>query len=238
VTQWKVTYTLVEGVEVESSVKDYPAFGLELYYDGDKLVKVDHTIEAEDTASHDGLIVLSERKLQLFWELLHYRRGLPIRIASRTTEKAKQDPTKPTVRTGQVTLPMSVCLVCTIKMPTENSLTSAPLRLSTWLRFANEARNAHSDVGAVLAYYLIWEDMKGRPQKGSAGPSELELKYTRDFVSHGEVLKNKNVLAFLRAKLKGPVNQFDPNDRDHQALVRDQRKEARKLVETELDKLL
>jgi hypothetical protein len=234
--QWKVTYTIADAVEVDSQVKQYPAFGIELHYNGQRLMRVEHTVEAEDTASHDDLIVLSDRKLRLFRELLEYRRLLPIRISTRTTEKVVQAENEPTIRTGEASIGGAYCVARPINMPTEAMLSNAQPRLSAWLRLANEARHTESDTEAIHNYYAIWEDMQGRPPSGPPPwPPEVELKYTRDFVSHGEPLKNPQLKKFLKCKLGHPVNQFDPHEASHQALVRQQRRAARNLIEAELE---
>lgn len=238
-TQWKVTYTIADGVEVDRQDRQYPVFGIEVHYNGQKLMRVEHTVEAEDTASHDDLIVLSDRKLRLFWELLEYRRLSPIRISSRTTEKVVQTENQPTIRTGEVSTTSAYCVARPINMPTEAMLSNAQPRLSAWLRLANEARHTGSDAEAVRNYYAIWEDMKGVPR--SARPPwqpEVELKYTRHFVSHGEPLtKDKHLLHFLQTKLGHSVNQFDPHELSHQALIKQQREAARNLIEDELAKV-
>ena len=82
---------------------------------------------------------------------------------------------------------------------------------------------------------MIWEDMYGRPASGSA---EEELKFVRDFVSHGEELGSPALLKFLEREFGRPVTQFDPHDSDHARFVRDRRDWAWNLVERELSKYL
>jgi hypothetical protein len=237
-TKWKVRYVLATAVEVDEPVPSYPILGLDLYYSGKKLTQVEHTITAEDTASHDDLIVLSDRNLRLFWEWLEYKRCAPIRISNRTTGSVAPVPGDPA--TGGILLEGAYVIALPINMPTETALTNAQLRLAVWLRLTNEARHTASDVEAVRNYFAIWEEIKGSP-KSIPFPwsKEVQLKYTRHFVSHGEPLtKDKHLLDFLQRKLGHPVNQYDLHQPCHQALVKEGRAMAQSLIETELKKLL
>ncbi len=123
-------------------------------------------------------------------------------------------------------------------MPNPTIFTTSNTRLLVWLRLANEARNATIHADAIRNYYMISEDMHGRPQPSAAPTAEIELKFIRDFVSHGEALRNCCLLAFIQQELGRPVDQYDPTDNDQQQFVHRQRQLARELIEGELNRLL
>ena len=123
-------------------------------------------------------------------------------------------------------------------MPDPKVFSHVPARLLAWLRLANDASGSNDPVDAIRDYYMIWEDMHPA-WKIQDGPAEAtDLKLTRDFVSHGGKLKNKDVLDFVERNLGRRIEQFDPTDRAQQQFVSSQRKSARDLIEAELDKLL
>lgn len=237
--RWKTTYTLAQAVEVNNPVGNYPDIGISLLYDGDgKLIRVDHQLDTENTASEDDVFALSQQHLKLFWEVLHYQRGFPLPISSRSVEQiqAVSGTTFALISEAHVTGTAATCKV--IEMPDHDIFASPSSRLIVCLRLANEARSAVIDADAIRNYYMIWEDMKGRPTSTTVPSAANELKFVRDFVSHGEALSNSNLLAFIQAKLGKPVNQYDPTDADQQNLVRKYREQARQLVESELSKQL
>jgi hypothetical protein len=85
---------------------------------------------------------------------------------------------------------------------------------------------------------MVWEDMHGRPGPAAVGTAGEELKFIRDFVSHGEELANASLLSFLRRELGKETKRYDPHDSDHQNFLEQRREWARRLVESEIDKHL
>jgi hypothetical protein len=237
--RWKTTYTLAQAVEIDNPIGSYPDIGISLFYDTDgKLIRVEHQLDTEDTATVDDVFALSQQHLELFWEVLHYQRGFPLTISSRSAEQIQAIPGAPSIRTSEVRLTFTAAICRVIEMPDQGLFTSPNSRLIVWLRLANEARSAVIDGDAIRNYYMIWEDMQGRPTPTTAPPAANELKFVRDFVSHGEALRNRDLLAFIQAELGKPVNRYDPTDVDQQSLVRKHREQARQLVKSELSKQL
>jgi hypothetical protein len=72
-----------------------------------------------------------------------------------------------------------------IRISISGKFINAPSRLGTWLPLANVARDETPPADALRDYFLILEDMLGRDE-----PSIADIKYMRDFVSHGDRLTN------------------------------------------------
>ncbi len=232
--RWRVTHAIKAGAAVVRPLKQYPGLNMTLRYDGDTLKAVEHELQVDESFGHADVVRKSHELLVTFWELLHYLRGLPISI-----ERSSAVPLESSVAnksTGAVVAVFDALICHRMEMPREDILLDPPGRLLVWLRLANDAR-AGRDVDAIRNYYMIWEDMHGRPQEGKSPRAALELKHSRDFVSHGRV-DNKEVQKFLKQELGRSITQFDPTDRAQAALVEKLRHQARDLVEDELAKVL
>mgnify|MGYP007084712070 CR=1 FL=1 len=95
-------------------------------------------------------------------------------------------------------------------MPDPKVFSHVPARLPAWLRLANDASDSNDPVDAIRDYYMIWEDLHPA-WKIQDGPAEAtDLKLTRDFVSHGGKLKNKDVLDFVERNLEDESNSLIP----------------------------
>lgn len=234
----KVSFHLTAPVDVGNVITEYPDLGLSLAYDADnKLVRVDHYISYESNLTEDELVAMSQSHLKLFWELMHFRRGLPLQVSKHSVERLQADGSRISPHTNIVSIQSRAAICRSITMPAPRFFTSAASRFPAWLRLANEARDA-PPVDAVRNYYMIWEDIHGTPTRTNAPAEALELKFVRDFVSHGESLKNSDLLTFLELKLGRHTRQFDPTDRSHRDLVNLYRTKARTLIESEIERLI
>lgn len=236
--QWKVMYTLAQAVEVKVPVAGYIDLGISLLYDSNnKLTHVEHQLATQDTATIDDVLTLSQEQLKLFWEVLHYQRGVPLTIGSRTVEQTQTVNESAPTRTSDISITVAASFCKILDLPSRSLFLSPSGRLIVWLRLANEATSA-TDVDAIRNYYMIWEDMRGRPTLNTAPLTANRLKFVRDFVSHGEALINTALLAFIQRELGAPVNQYDPTDKAHQELIRKHREQARQLIEGEISQHL
>jgi hypothetical protein len=83
---------------------------------------------------------------------------------------------------------------------------------------------------------MVWEDMHGR--SAAVSSAGQELKFIRNFVSHGDELLDASLLTFLRRELGKETKRYDPHEPDHQNFLEQRREWARRLVESEIDKHL
>src|SRR5574337_1223923 len=234
IVRWKVAYTLRDKVPVSGTVPTYPQLRIVIRCAEGAITCIEHELSADEKASHDEVLAASQRDLSLFMELLSYEYGLPIQFETRMTERIAGNPAVPAPKTGSISIPMRVALCRSVMLPTETTLLDARPRLQSLLRYANDARNCESAEEAVRLYYAIWEDLFGTPKKDDPCIEALELKYCRDFVSHGKKLDNVDLLAYLEAKLGKGTCRFDPLNESHRAFVRRRRTLARTLIESEL----
>jgi hypothetical protein len=236
--QWKVTYRIAQSIEVTNPVTSYTDLAVSLRYDSNaKLTHVEHQLVTPNTATRDDVLALSQEQLQLFWEVLHYQRGVPLTISGRTTEQMQKIIGSPPQLTSDVSYTAAASLCRILDMPSPNLFASPNSRLIVWLRLANEATSA-TPVDAIRNYYMIWEDMYGKPTPTTTPPAAYELKFIRDFLSHGEPLNNSALLAFIQRELGVPANQYNPTDRAHQTLVRKHHEQAKHLIDGEISKHL
>ena len=236
--RWSVVNEFSVGVDVKDPVTTYPSIGLSLFYDGSKLKRIEHEFDADDVLDPIQAISASKEALKLFWELLQYRRGIVLPHCSSIARKLH--PVKGSSPTGlgyiDVCTRVSICLP--VVLPAPSFFSHADNRLIAWLRLANDAATSNSAADAIRNYYMIWEDLHPGWKAGT-GPEEAdELSYVRDFVSHGEELRNTYVLKFIKRKLGETVKQFDPSDVAQLRFVSLQRTAARSLVEKELNERL
>ncbi|MBT9283264.1 MAG: hypothetical protein KM312_11595 [Hydrogenibacillus schlegelii] len=239
--KWKVTYN-ISPVAIQIHVYEYTNLGLKFEYDNHgNLCKVVHSVDvSEEIHEHEKVFIKSEEKLYLLWEYINYAQGMPVIIESRTAERLDNH-TEPAI--GDYSLQGKMVVRKAIeKMLDEDRFLNPPPRLSAWLTLANRARDG-SDEEAIRNYYMILEDMEGRPEdgqkdeKGKPKP-ELELKYVRDFVSHGDCLTNPKLLQYLKDIFNKSVCRFDPQDPEHKNFIKSKREEARKLIEEKINKRL
>jgi len=232
-TKYIVTFKFHDDIRVYNPITEYPSICVQIKYEKDRLRSIIHTFYASEDLSQEQCVSFSKQQLSLLWELLEYRYGFPI-VPSSSHVRVEGQAADLTASVGTS---IDAILCREVILPKDELFCRHHLRLSAWLRFVNDARNSPSDPEAVRLYYAVWEDMKGRPDQ-NAPIESLHLKYTRDFVSHGGKLKNKKLLKFLKEKLEQVTYQFDPANQRHRDFVKDQRKQARKLIEREIDKEL
>jgi len=232
---WKVSHFL-KPIEYESGPTTYGSLGISFVFEGPNISGIDHEFAACDNLSKEAAAELSTQQLALVWELIWYRRGYPAQVVRRavvrlgSTSETRPSTTNFATITGQSAIVHRVCL------PEEKTLLSDHNRLKVWLRLANDARRPTSSADAIRNYYMILEDMHGRPNTAAVGT--LELKFIRDFVSHGEQLTNPALLAFLQRELGTPTNQYDPHNSRHKRFLEQRREWAMRLAQAEIDKYL
>jgi hypothetical protein len=241
-TRWKVSYSFSSPVIVQSPVSAYSHLGISLHYEHDtQLLRVEHDFYADEKTEAIKVIIKSQDQLKLFWELLHYQRGIPLPIND--ISATKLDPEGlPRIHTGMTSI-MSRASICkAIVMRDEKVFIRNDNRLLVWLWLANKARHfidtPDGNVDAIRNYYMIWEDLYGEPNKNTKPVEAWELKLIRDLVSHGYKLGNKELRKLTKAQCGKPVNQFDPTDSVQQSLVHRYRTIGRELVEAELDRMM
>ena len=232
---WRVVYEIQNRPDVATPIAGYPSLGVKLEYEGNSLVRLTHEFSPDETLSEDEAYGASLRGLRVLWELLEHERGEPPRLTRGSVTKLGAPPRA--VIAGRAQLKGSVIVVKPVSLPSDAALAAAPERLAAWLSLSNQARQASSDVEAIRNYYMVWEDMNGVPADPGPEP-ELELKYTRHFVSHGAELTDRKLLRFLEQRVAPGTNQFDPHNDVHVQFVAEQRRKARALVEAELTKRL
>jgi hypothetical protein len=201
-----------------------------------KIVQVDHELVAEESLPSAEIADISTMQLGILWDAIIYVSGYPARRADRRVERLGSVGPNSPVSTSLQTQTGQSAIVRPVRLPTETRLLTSSGRLHAWFQLANDARPPASHIDAIRNYYMIWEDMHGR---GSAPrtPGE-ELKFTRDFVSHGDPLKNTDLLAFIQREVAPGTLRYDPSDLVHQQFVEKRRQWARQLVETEINNLL
>ena len=238
-TRWKVSYTFSGAVDVQNPIVAYDSIGVSLYYNGNnKLIRVEHELDVDNLLEKYEVINTSQEQLKFFWELLHYQRGISLPISHLTVEIINPATGVRPIRTGVATIISHAAICRSIKMPDPRVFKLENNRLLVWFRLANEARDSKSAVDAIRNYYMIWEDSHGVPTKANAPKEAIELKFVRDFVSHGLKLENPELLKFIEDQFGKSINQFDPTDAVQQDFVNRYRTLGRNLVETELDRLL
>lgn len=235
---WKVSHHLQTQILYQSGPTIYPTLGVTLILQDSAISQVDHKLSANDQLSETDVIELSTQQLAVVWELINYRWGYPVQVAHRSVERLGPALGASLTRTHLQTITARAAIVHPIQLPEEASLLRSETRLRVWLRLANDARPPTHSVDAIRYYYMVWEDMHGRPGRAAAGSAEEELKFIRDFVSHGEELTYGPLLTFLKRKLGKETKTFDPHDPLHQNFVEQRREWARMLVESQIDKHL
>lgn len=219
------------------------------------LAAVNHEITVREGLSKGDVEKKSESILGLFWELLIYRRGLPLSVGTNAEElHSGVGPVTP--MTGIRYHTTGLTLAGIVHLPSSMDCTNQKERLEVWLHLANYSRNADPS-DAIRNYYMIWEDMKTDPEmkrlRRTIDPRERklrakrmkELPWVRDFVSHPKI--DRKAVAFLNGKLAAYGAtvvagarrvQYNPGDEAHKKFVREQREEARKFIEAEIESVL
>lgn len=237
-SQWKVSHLFSDGVDVQNPITAYKNMALTLYYDGNKLLRIEHELDCDDTLEPGQVVSTSQERLKLFWELLRYRRGISLPEISTVAQKVQPANGSPPKSTGFSHISVDALICSPITMPDPRVFSDARDRLFMCLRLANDASDSSDAVYAIRNYYTIWEVLYPS-WKVQDGPTEAkELKLSRDFVSHGNKLNNPDLLDLIKRKLGKPIRQFDPTDKAQQQFISLQCKSARNLIETELNKLL
>ncbi len=232
---WRVTYEFTKPLSVFSAIASYPSLGVEFDYDAaGNLIGLRHELEVPSSDPAE-VVQASERDTRLLFEAIEFVHGLPAQVA---TQRAEELGSASGVSSGFASISGGATIVAQIVFPSEAALRSGATRLVVRLHLFNLARRSETDSIAVYLYYLIWEDMHGRPGHADLCTPQERLKFTRDFVSHGETLGNSAAVNFIEAHTAGPIAAFDPTRDDHLAFVAVQRAEARTLIEAELRGML
>lgn len=236
--RWRVVHRFSTGIDVKNPVTAYPDVGILLFYEGNKLERIEHEFDTDDAVEANQVVNASHERLKLFWELLQFRRGLPLPAISSTAQELQTDGMSRPIGRGyaDVAARVSICLL--VVLPDPQFFSRRNSRLPVWLNLANDAATSANAIHSIRNYYMVWEDLHPA-WKIQNGPTEAtELKLIRDFVSHGKELRNRDVLKFIRSKLGKPIRQFDPTDLAQQQFLTLQNGAARKLIEKELDSFL
>jgi len=237
--KWKVIHRFSEGVLVHNPIVGYRSIAVSLYYEDNKLMRVEHELEldCDDRIESTQVINNSKQCLELFWELLRYRRGVSLPDISSSAQKVEPVNGSPAKTTGSVGVALDARLCSPIVMPNPNVFAHPSSRLLVWLRLANDAFDSCNAAYAIRNYYMIWEDLHPYRNYKEWPAKANDLRLTRHFVSHGGQLW-KEVGKFIKRSLGRQIDQYDPTDSAQQQFVILQCKSARNLIETELDKLL
>jgi hypothetical protein len=187
---------------------------------------IDHVLDADDRLSKAEIADLSSQQVSLLVEVIRYRTGYCEVVSQSVSDPAGGASPSATTWTwlhGKSGVQRPAQLPSALN-----------LALRVWLRLAADALQM-SPPDAIRNYYMVWEDMGLASPKGSPGE---EFRFIRNFVSHGGLLTDPDLLAFLSRELRKPVNQYDPHDTDHQTFLEHRREWARKLSESEIDNYL
>lgn len=216
----------------------YPTSGVTLVLEDGKITRLVHDLtDEQDVLLESEIVRLSHQELIFLFALLEFLSGDPLHTHRHVTECLDRPST-----TGGLQLPMlrlsgrgTVRFAGTVPVRLPSDTVARPSRLAVWLHLANDARRTTSAVDAIRNYYMIWEDICGVP---SAGSTEEEIKHVRDFVSHGNKLKNKRLLVFLQQELGTYVTQYDPHNERHKRFVEARRATIRDMVSVKLREYL
>jgi hypothetical protein len=228
-TEWRVTYVLTPHIEVTPADATIPALNLELVYSPEGALKsACHTVQTNVPDSAHAY-AKSETELAAFWEALRYRSRGRLEIKAVAADAPWHSARRRIIVINEERE--------ATRLPNPDQLRRAPARLAVWLWLANSAKADRDDAGALRSYYLILEDIHGRPN--NSAPDLQRIVFARDFVSHGRI-DRKGCRAFLQAELghAAPHYQYDPHDLAHRKLAAKYRHAARRAVENELQAYL
>ena len=220
-------------VPFKAGPRSYPTFGIELVGDGVSTTGIDHVLDVGDQLSKPEVVDRSTQEISTLIEVIRFRSGYCDVVSQNIGPSATTPGIQPSTTTWTHIMG-GAALQLPLESPPEASLTSAPLRLRVWLKLAADARTMSSP-DAIRNYYMVWEDMGIPSPHGSEGE---ELKFIRDFVSHGRALDRPRPLAFLQREFGRSVSHFDPHDPDHLTFLDGRRQWARTLVEAQINNLL
>jgi hypothetical protein len=226
--EWRVTYSIEPNIEITPADPAIPAFNLELHYSPEgKLKGAIHTVQTKDADRPEIAYSTSQKELLVLWEALRYTSGIPLQVRASGAETTGHIARRMTAAAGAFHVRSAS------KVPDPARLQSSPDRLTTWLWLANAARAATEDAEALRNYYMILEDIHGRPD--NSRPTLQRIALARDFVSHAKI-DRRSGRAFLEAELgySAPEYQYDAHLEAHRKLARKYREEARQAVEREL----
>jgi len=180
---------------------------------------------------------ISTQRLSILLDLITYFSGYPARqVDTRRVERAADGSAANPLKTTLQVMYGKSSIVRPVRLPAETKLLQTA-RLQVWLRLAIDSRPPASAIDAIRNYYMTCEDMLHgqRPTKGSP---EQELKFARDFVSHGVAMDNQDLLDFLKREIGPGTSQYDPLNPTHQTFLEKRRECARQLVESKIDAAL
>jgi hypothetical protein len=230
----KVSHLLQQPMAYASGPTTFPNLRARLILDGDMITQVDHEVMEDDLQTNHQIAETSKQQLSILWEVINYISGHDLRRADCRVERLgnASSPNSPSTTSRNQT--GTARIVRPLKLPDETRLLSNN-RLRVWLRLANDARLPASSIDAIRNYYMIVEDMLG-PE--TPGTSEQELKFTRNFVSHGVALDRRALLEFLEREIGAGTQQYDPFNPSHQRFVEKRRDWAMRLVESKINSRL
>jgi hypothetical protein len=226
--RWRVLHTFDGGAKVLVPVEAYPGLGITFRYDDTgSLVSLTHEFDADDALHAPDVIRASNERLRSLWAALEFLRRSP--LPQRTASAHRVLPLG--ARRGEVSLYAAAEIkvkgqaVLQIAMPSEAAVIAADPRL---LEIANAARAEEDPADALQDFYTVLEGVMGR------GDVPREIKHARDFVSHGEPLKNLELLEFVKAEIGEPADGYDPGNPKHVEFVKRWRLHASGLVQQKL----
>jgi len=235
--RWRVSHKFADGVVVRNPIKAYANLGISLDYDGNKLTCVVHELDCDNKLEPSKVISISKERLNLFWELLRYRRGVSLPDIDSVAQKVPFVDGSPITGTGVIDVAVRALICSSIDMPKPKVFSEVSGRLFVWLRLMNDASDSKDAAYAIRNYYMVWEDLHPGWEYKKWPKEARELKFVRDFVSHAKV-NSPNLLDFIESGLRQRCEQFDPTDNAQQQFVSSHRNSARSLIEKELNQLL
>lgn len=229
--KWKVSHEIGNSIIYKSGPLNYQSLGITLVCCDSIVSQIIHEFDSDESLNKANVAEFSTKKLTLLWEIIHYRWGYPAQVIRRNVE-ALTDKEIPVSTTNLVTINGVAAITQPVQLPEESKLSID--RLSVWLRLANEARQPTSDVNAIRNYYMIWEDMSLPTNIGDG----RTLRFIRNFVSHGGILRDRDLITFLNTEFGVATNRFDPLNQDHKNYISRKREWARNLVDNKINSFL
>lgn len=199
--------------------------GVEFIHDSaGRLIAIHHTVEVDDAAYPQDAMRESDVLLRTLFAELAFLRGASLPGRTHSARRMAPPGAKGGIDVhGRAQLSLAGSVSVRIKMPCESAAASQDPRLRVWLERANGARDDDDPAHSLRDYYAILEEMQY--------PRPDELKFARDFVSHGGPLANPKLLKYVQDALgDATVDRYDPGNDKHWTFVLERRREAGSLV--------